>query len=499
MKIYNISFAAFLAIIFLSACRTEPVLPPETKPPATGSELQQIADSVYLFSREIYFWDEIRNRAYDYDNFKPRDSIKGTDAVATAKAIISKIRSTNAFDRDKEYSYATEFDEGAATRNAAQTIKDYGFNVKAGYSNRRIYPVRLIVDNPYFSGFYVNYVYKNSDAGLKGVQRGWKVMSINGTDMTKISQTTVNRLNSMFASETLTSARIIFQKPNGQDTALDLSITNFVANSVLHREKIVSSNGKNIGYLVYNFFGRYADTKADLDEAIQYFKNQSVNEIVIDLRYNRGGYTQMQNYLADNFGPSSANGDVMYKMHYNSNLQAGNYALMRTRRAYDKDYYSVARNTVNFSVGNSFNTTKIYVIVGRSTASASELFINSLQPYLNSNLILIGEDNTYGKPVGFFPIDLLKKVTFWTVSFETRNKNDGAVPYTGFGPNYRVYDGVDKPWGDPSEDCLKAAIDVIEGKQPVTSAVAQTAPRSTYPSLMIKEKEIFEHSNLLLR
>ena len=206
----------------------------------------------------------------------------------------------------------------------------------------------------------------------------------------------------------------------------------------------------------------------------------------------------MQNYLANNFAPSSANGNIMYKMHYNANLQAGNYTLMRTRHEYDKDRYTVARNTINFATLNNFNNSKIYVIISGSTASASELFINCLQPYAGSNLILIGDNNTYGKPVGFFPVDLLKKVTFWTVSFETRNKTDGAVPYTGFGPNFKIYDGVDKAWGDPTEDCLKATINLIDGKT-VTSAIAVTEPRSVSPSLIIKQKEIFEHSNLLLR
>ncbi|ODT35464.1 MAG: hypothetical protein BGN92_13915 [Sphingobacteriales bacterium 41-5] len=497
MKINNILPTAFAAVFFLSSCRTEPVIPPSAPPTATGSELQQIADSVYLFSREIYFWDEIRLRAYDYEIFKPRDSVKTGDAVATAKAVLEKVKSTSTNKMDKSFSYATAFDDEAGTSSVAQNINDYGFYFKAGYSNRRIYP-DLTLNNPFFSGFYINYVYKNSDAGKKGVQRGWKILSINGTDMTKITQAAVSRLNNMFYYETLKNADIVFQRPNAQnDTTINVAITSFSPNSVLYREKITSSTGRNIGYLVYNFFGKYAETKAEIDEAIQYFKNQGVNEIVIDLRYNRGGYTQMQDYLANSFAPASANGNVMYKMHYNADLQAGNYTLMRSRHTYDKDYYSIARNTHNFSTINNFNTTKLYVIVGESTASASELFINSIQPYLNSNIILIGDNNTYGKPVGFFPIDLLKKVTFWTVSFETRNKNEGAVPYSGFGPNYKVYDGVDKPWGDKDEDCLKAVVNLIDGK-PAVSATTETLPRNVTP-LLIKQKEIFEHSNLLLR
>ena len=409
---------------------------------------------------------------------------------------MDKVRSTNTNDNTKGFSYATAYDEAAGTSNAAQSINDYGFYFKAGYTNRKLEP-QLRENDPYFAGWFVTYVYKNSDAGQKGVERGMKIISVNGTNVNRLTQASLDILQNMLIEESPKSADIVFQKPDGQNVTLNVAITTFVPNSVLYREKLVSSTGKNIGYLVYNFFGKYADTKADIDEAIQYFKNQGVNEIVFDLRYNRGGYTQTQNYLANNFAPATANGGVMYKMYYNSNLQAGNYTMMRTRRSYNKDYYTVANNTFNFSTINNFNTTKLYFIVGKSTASSSELFINNLVPYLNANLILIGDNNTYGKPVGFFPIDLFKKVTFWTVSFETKNKNDAAVSYSGFGPNYRIYDGVDKAWGDASEDCLKAAINLIDGK-PVTSAVAATVPRNTTP-LIIKQKEIFEHSNILLR
>lgn len=484
-----------LSAIF-SAC-TKPEIAPDNEPiitPSSTNELQLIADSVYLFSREIYFWDAIRTSPYDYTSFKPR-SLVLTDAAATAKAVIEKVKTANFYDESKDFSYATAYDDDAGASSAAQTINDYGFYFKAGYKDRKI-KNSLYANDPDFEGFYITYVYHNSDAGKKGVQRGWKMISVNGTSMSSISNTTVNILNNMFYNETLKSADIVFEKPGGQQVSLNLSITSFVPNSVLYREKLVSSTGRSVGYLVYNFFGKYNDTKADIDEAIQYFKNAGINEVVLDLRYNRGGYTQTETYLTNNFGPSAANNQVMYKMIYNANLQAGNYTMMRTRHGYSKDYYSVPKNTYYFSTTNSISTTKLYVIVSNSSASASELFINSLRPYYNNNLILIGDNNTYGKPVGFFPIHLFKKVTFWTVSFETRNKNDGAVPYTGIGPDFRIYDGVDKNWGDQTEDCLKAALNLIDGKLATASVVVSTVPRNVTP-LQIKQKEVFEHSNLL--
>lgn len=485
-----------LSAIF-SAC-TKPEIVPDDEPvptPSSTDELQLIADSVFLFSREIYFWDAIRNTSFDYNTFNPRSLVK-TNALATAKAVLDKVRTANADDNAKGFSYATAYAEADAPSSAAQAVTNYGFYFKAGYKERKIKST-LYANDPDFEGFYITYVYNNSDAGKKGVQRGWKMISVNGTDMTRITQTAVSMLNNMFYHESLKSADIIFEKPDGQWVTLNLSITSYSPNSVLYREKLVSSTGRSVGYFVYNFFGRLSETGTEIDEAIQYFKSQGINELIIDLRYNGGGFNHTENYLTNNFAPSAANGQVMYKTIYNQNLQTGNYTLMRRRHVYNKDYYSVASNTNWFSTTGSFNTTKIYVIVGQGkTASASELFINSLKPYMNDNLILIGDGNTYGKPVGFFAVHLFKKVSFWTVSFETRNKNDGAVPISGFGPNFRIYDGVDKNWGDPAEDCLRAALNLIDGKTVTASAVVETVPRNVTP-LQLKQKEVFEHSNML--
>ena len=72
----NLYWLIVIVVIVVASCKRESVIHDNPdNPPATpsGSELQLIADSVYLFSREIYLWDEIRTPTYDYNNFKPRD------------------------------------------------------------------------------------------------------------------------------------------------------------------------------------------------------------------------------------------------------------------------------------------------------------------------------------------------------------------------------------------------------------------------------------------
>src|SRR3546814_18965955 len=73
---------------------------------------------------------------------------------------------------------------------------------------------------------------------------------------------------------------------------------------------------------------------------------------------------------------------------------------------------------VNFEKTNNLQLTKIYFLVTEGTASASELLINNLSPFVDVKLI--GEDHTYGKPVGFFPITFLN-TDLYAVSFKTTN------------------------------------------------------------------------------
>jgi C-terminal processing protease CtpA/Prc len=101
---------------------------------------------------------------------------------------------------------------------------------------------------------------------------------------------------------------------------------------------------------------------------------------------------------------------------------------------------------------------RVFFIVGPSSASASELLINNLIPVMDVKLI--GRSKTFGKPVGFFPQPVGDWFIF-PVSFKTVNKNGESNYYNGFTPNSIVADGVDKDFGDLSESSLASAIKFI--------------------------------------
>lgn len=270
-----------------------------------------------------------------------------------------------------------------------------------------------------------------SPAGLAGVRRGWRILSINGsTAITTANSTSI--VNNLYYSA---SATVQFQKPDGSNVTLNLAAGHY-SDKPVYLDTVYNIGGKKIGYLVFNsFLGNVNQLNNDLQRAFNDFSSQSVTDLVVDLRYNGGGYVSIQETLANYIINNSANGSVMMKQIYNSQNAQNN------------------TTTVFHKLGN-VNLAKVYFITTSSTASASELLINNLKPYLDVRLV---GTKTHGKPVGFFPIPVADWYVF-PVSFRTTNKNGDGNYFNGIAVNSTVGDGLDKDWGDLNETSLASAI-----------------------------------------
>jgi hypothetical protein len=169
------------------------------------------------------------------------------------------------------------------------------------------------------------------------------------------------------------------------------------------------------------------------------FASENIDEVVVDLRYNGGGYVNVQKKLADYLVNASANGQVMMKQQFN-------------------DKYTQYNETTNFQKKGSVNLSRVFFIVSSSTASASELVINNLKPYMD--VVLVGPAKTYGKPVGFFPIPVGEWYIF-PVSFRSTNKSGEGNYFDGLALNNQVADGLDKDWGDVDESAFASVLRYI--------------------------------------
>src|SRR5213075_171832 len=210
-----------------------------------------------------------------------------------------------------------------------------------------------------------------------------------------------------------------------------------------------------------SFLGDTTELYNEFARVFNRFAASGITDLVVDLRYNGGGYVTVQEKLANWLAPSSANGQLMMKEQFN-------------------DKYPEYNTTDYFQKLGALNLTKIYFIVSHNTASASELLINNLKPFVDVQLV--GPSKTYGKPVGFFPIPVGDWYIF-PVSFRSTNKNAQGNYFNGMSVDSQQPDGLDKDWGDLSESGLASVLRYVStgafARNPNGEIIGSAAPMVT--------------------
>lgn len=330
---------------------------------------------------------------------------------------------------------------------------DLGFDIRWAQSSNGSTPL------------YVIYAYGNSPAGVAGVQRGWRIVAVNGDTAVSYdapSYTNVNRvINAVYSTSGTTS--FTFQRPDGSDITVSLTPSIYHIDPVLF-DTVYNLNGTNVGYFVYNSFISTLDTanhptqaKSEMDQVLEKFQSSGVKDVIVDLRYNGGGAVVSAEYLDNWFAPLTANQKPMYTYIFNDQLE--NY--------YQSNNYNLTTAFDKSQAAGSLTLDHIFFLVGRSTVSASELTINNLKPYMDVKLI---GDTTYGKPVGFIPVsiydyDSTKQLQhladLYAITFQTKNASNNGDYFQGIPPDKEEYDYVDLNWGDTSDPRLQDAFKYI--------------------------------------
>lgn len=407
-------------------------------PSNPSDENDSIKDSVLLYTKDIYLWyknipDNFNAQSYDDPN-----------------AIMEAIR---------QYSTEPGFSQPVDRWSFAVTQDEWD-DVSSGVSSDFGMGIFFFSEND----LRVSYVEKESPAGKAGITRSWRIKQINGNS--NIATSNANFIvNAIYQS---TSSSIVFTKPSGTDTTITLTAATYQEHPV-YIDSVYTAGSSKVGYLVLNsFLGDTTEINNRLQQAFNKFIAQGVTDVAVDLRYNGGGYVSLQNTLANYLVPT-----------------AGNNGIMETEQFNDK--YTAFNETINFKKKGSLNINRLFVIISQNTASASELLINSLKPYMNVQLV--GPSASHGKPVGFFPIPVEDWYIF-PVSFRTVNKNGEGNYFNGFTPNYQIMDGLDRNWGDINENCLKSILKFVS-----TGSYARAEERSVQAKGLTEE---VQNSNSVL-
>jgi len=408
-------------LFFFASCKkedTQGASQPQNPPTSTENKLK---DSVLLYSKDIYLWYNQIPASFNAQNYADPDKI------------MTAIRA---------YSIETGFSQPVDKWSFAYKQQDWD-NLSSGMSQD-------FGMNIFFNAegdLRVKSVERSSPAGAAGIKRGWRITSINGnTNITTSNASFI--VNAVYESA---SASFTFKKPDGNSVNINLSATTYQEHPV-YLDSVYSVGSEKVGYIVFNsFLGDTLEVYNEFQRIFNRFAQQNVGDVVVDLRYNGGGYVSVQEKLANWLVNTSANNQVMMKQQYN-------------------DKYTEFNETTSFTKLGSLNLSRLFFIVSNSTASASELLINNLKPYMDVKLI--GPSNTYGKPVGFFPIPVGDWYIF-PVSFRSTNKNGEGNYFDGLAVAKQVADGLDKDWGDVNESSLASILGYINTGAFKTQATGQ--------------------------
>lgn len=347
---------------------------------------------------------------------------------------------------------------------------------------------------------FLNYVVKGSPAEIAGLKRGDILMKVNGTQLTSTNYTSLLSGNetATFTLGELSGSAIVAGSKTVTMTKAQVSEDPVLFSTVISKPAL----GKTVGYLVYTQFIPGTDTdKSKYDNELRQvfadFKSKGVNELVLDLRFNPGGYLSSAETLASLIGPGVSSSKIFYKEQWNDKYTA---YWQKTQGAGALNYTFL--NEPN-NIGG--NLSRVFVLTSNGTASASELVINGLKPYMS--VIRIGE-HTAGKNLFGQLISDDQKRWKWGVYImlgQTANAN-GESDYgtiNGMTPDYEVEDSTVPylPFGDENETLLRKALDVMgipapNGQRLAATTSVETFRKMLHDDLQTKENRMIRRGNV---
>ena len=439
--------------LFVFSCKKDTPKPEPKPEPVERTEAQLIKDDIYKYYKLYSLWDK---SIPDYT----KDPSQFTDKYGSADLVLDALKKmtpahaaypSGVFDR---FSYMLGLDgyntgTAASSRLKMDTNDGYGIYVQLGTEDEKTaYPIIYFVEG-------------GSPAQKAGFKRSDFITAVNGDSDYSIAVTCtasgctindasardkmMNKLNAALDASTL---KLQVKHQDGTTTTKDLTYANGYTIDPIYKDSVYTYNGNSVGYLALSSFEEIENNNVNqqnVDAAFDKFQSQQIKSLIVDLRYNGGGYVDASAYVADKIGGAITKGKLMLKYEVNDYIKA------------TPSINKMFQDT-KFEGKSNLNLNKVYFLVSDRTASAAEMLINVLKPYLQVQIIASGT-RTYGKPVGFFEQVVQNKVSFWPVSFLLKNSADFSDYWDGFVPDKsNITDYVFVDVGDKKETMLATAL-----------------------------------------
>ena len=295
----------------------------------------------------------------------------------------------------------------------------------------------------------ITIVEPGSPAALAGLQRGDELQTIDGVDFVHAPDT---------ASVTIINAGL-FPKAQGTHTLglsrngapMSVSLTAVdVSTSAVQNERIIDTPTGKVGYLTFNTHNNVAERQ--LVETMRRFQAAGISDLVLDVRYNGGGYLDVASELAYMIaGPQVTAGKTFEQVLFNDKTRPQAPVLFHAQSQGFPAPNPLAKGTPLPSLG----LRRVTLLTTGNTCSASEAIINGLRG-VDVEVNLIG-GTTCGKPYGFYPAPNCG-TTYFAVQFQGVNAKGFGDFADGMAPTCDVTDDYQHQLGDPSEGMLAAAL-----------------------------------------
>lgn len=306
----------------------------------------------------------------------------------------------------KSGSTFSHIDSVFVTTRSTSTTPTFGFEGTMVRAENGSYGIRVL------------YTQENSPAEEVGLKRGDLIIAANNK---KINSSDLFYITSPKEAYLFTMGKL---NERGFDTlqTVQMPSPRIVENKNIYKSDIMEIAGKRVAYIMYNEFGNN-DTE-NLKQLFKDIAGQSVDDIILDLRYNPGGYVNIAQLVSTNLAPQEAMGNVFLKMTHNDKIN-------------QTDILNFEQSLL--ANGSPVNYKNLYVITSSNTASASEIVINCLRPYMAGRLIQVGTA-TFGKNVAqqlYTDEEKAPMLEFWMTNSLLSNAEDFSDYYTnGLKPDY---------------------------------------------------------------
>jgi C-terminal processing protease CtpA/Prc len=412
-----VNIILLFGVLLLASCDKEDVRPSE--------ETLTINDFIWGNLNEVYLWND----------FIPQNINK--DREFDSKEYFDKLL----YKAADKWSFITDDYEGLM--NSFNGIEQsFGHNFK----------LYLLSGTNDVIGI-VKYVVPDSPADQAGIKRGDLFYKVNG-----ITLTADNYQELLFENTSYTLSFGHYNQGGQIEQKADISLTSVVlSENPIHIRKTIDFEGYKIGYLSYNqFIDDYDDALVD---AFMEFKNEGISDLVLDLRYNPGGSINTGILLSSMIAPAavSQNKEIFSRLVWNEEISQ--YFLDNEGEESD----NLISRFVTPEVTLDLQT--VYILVTSNTASASEMVINCLDPYME--VVVIGSEHTTGKYVGSVTVRAddtdYDNWAMQPIVLKTSNASGVSDYSNGFTPEYIIEDDFDAGLGDLYEDMLGKAVELITG------------------------------------